>query len=173
MLIQSSLLWLIVSRFGTKSENYLNDRKALSKARHNHGITQYTFQPEDLVMLRDVESARKKLHLTFRGPFVVTGFAGSHGHSYTLRQINGEAIPRQYYGDHLKLFRLRTGHLVSGSEQVLPVYQNIRASRCKHHLPKISTSEQLIAARTTNLAFVAPLGSSGIDRIPAWLFRES
>ncbi len=73
-------------------------------------------------MLYDSKSAKKTLHPSYRGPFVVTGFGGSHGRSYTLRQINGEAIPRIYYADHLKLFKFRQGHLVTGTKEQFPAY---------------------------------------------------
>lgn len=35
-------------------------------------------------MLYDAKAARKKLHAAWRGTFVITGFGGEHGKSYTL-----------------------------------------------------------------------------------------
>jgi hypothetical protein len=82
------------------------------------------------------ESAKKKLHPVYRGPFVIAGFARSQGKSYILRQVNGDPIPRSYYRDHLKPFTLRTGYLrTKNKERILP-YQNLRAGRATYRLPK-------------------------------------
>ncbi len=83
-------------------------------------------------MLYNTKSVKKKLYPLYRGPFIITGFGGSYSRSYTLRQINSEAIPRIYYGDYLKLFKLRKGYLVTGTKEQFPVYQNIRAGKGKH-----------------------------------------
>ncbi len=73
-------------------------------------------------MLYNTKSAKKKLYSLYRGPFIITGFGSSYSRSYTLRQINNEAIPRIYYGDYLKLFKLRKGYLVTGTKEQFPVY---------------------------------------------------
>ncbi|POS82330.1 hypothetical protein EPUL_005215, partial [Erysiphe pulchra] len=41
-----------------------------------------------LVMLYDHARAKIKLHASYRGPFVVAGFAGEHKKSYLLRQVD-------------------------------------------------------------------------------------
>ncbi|RKF65485.1 hypothetical protein OnM2_007018, partial [Erysiphe neolycopersici] len=50
--------------------------------------------------------------------------------------LNGKPIPRSFLGDHLKPFKLRFRHLITGSEKRLPIYQNIRFQRYTSHLPK-------------------------------------
>jgi hypothetical protein len=82
------------------------------------------------------ESAKKKLHPAYRGPFVITAFARSQGKSYTLRQVNGDSIPRSYYKDYLKLFTLRTGYLRTKNKERILSYQNLRARRAIYRLPK-------------------------------------
>jgi hypothetical protein len=89
-----------------------------------------------MVMLYDQKSAKKKLHPAYRGPFVIAGFGRDHGKSYKLQQINGTLIPRTYYGDHFKPFRPRPKHLITGYERNLPQYQNLRAGKATHKLPK-------------------------------------
>jgi hypothetical protein len=111
--------------------------KELQKERHDLGIRrEYWFKGGDLVMIYDQKSAKKKLHPAYRGPFVINGASGDQGKSYTLRQVNGTAIPRMYYGDHLKPFRLRPDHLVTKKERLWPEYQNLRAGQGVHKLPK-------------------------------------
>lgn len=111
-------------------------RKIVQKDRHDLGITKHlTFSPGDMVMLYDHSSAKKKLHASYRGPFIIAGPAGDYGTSYRLQQINGKAIPRFFYGDHLKPFRSRTGRLVNNSEQTILSFQNTRASKRSHKLP--------------------------------------
>ncbi|KAI0995726.1 hypothetical protein K3495_g12455 [Podosphaera aphanis] len=58
------------------------------------------------------------------------------GKSYTIRQISGKHIPRHYHGDSLKRFRLREGYLVTGEEEALPVFQNIRLQKAEFKLPR-------------------------------------
>jgi hypothetical protein len=111
-------------------------RKDKEKQRYDRGIREHRFTPGQLVMLYDSKAAGKKLRPAWRGPFVITGFGGDHQKSYILRQICGTPIPRTFHGDHLKRFRLREGYLVSGREQELPVYQNIRYGTGSHRLPK-------------------------------------
>ncbi len=68
-------------------------------------------------MLYNTEFVKKKLYPSYRGLFIITRFRGSYSRSYTLRQINSEAIPRIYYSDYLKLFKLRKGYLVTGTKE--------------------------------------------------------
>jgi hypothetical protein len=117
----------------------INDRsehvKDLQKERYDKGVVEYRHKIGSYVMLYDVKSAKKKLHPAYRGPFVVSGFAGDHSKSYKLRQINGAPIARSFSGDHLKPFKLRQGHLVTQDEEKLKLYQNIRAGRAQCKLP--------------------------------------
>ena len=101
-----------------------NWRKRVLKDRHDLGIKGrgHLFNPGDLVMLYDSKSAKKKMHPAYRGPFIVVGLGGFHSKSYHLRQVNSIAVLRSFYGDHLKPFKLRTGHLVTSYEQQLPTY---------------------------------------------------
>lgn len=94
------------------------------------------YNPADLVMLYDHQQAGKKLRPIWRGPFVVTGLGEDMGKSYSLRQVYGTPIPRSYYGDSLKRFRLREGYLVTREEEGLPVFQNTRLGRSAFRLPK-------------------------------------
>ena len=86
-------------------------------------------------MFYNAKSAKKKLYPAWRGLFVITGFGGDHGKSYTLRQVDGTPILRSFHGDHLKPFRLREGYLITGHEESIPAYQNLRAGRASHKLP--------------------------------------
>lgn len=114
-----------------------NQRKILQKERHDRGVHQrITYKPGDLVMLYDYRNAKKKLVAAFRGPFVIEGKAGTYGTFYKLRQVNGKKISRSFYGDHLKPFTLRNEHLITGEEEDLPEYQNIRAGRARYTLPR-------------------------------------
>ncbi|POS81928.1 hypothetical protein EPUL_005559, partial [Erysiphe pulchra] len=100
------------------------------------GLSNHTYSPGQLVMLWDEKSAGMKLRPAWRGPFIVTGFGGDMGKSYTIRQIDGSIIPRHYYGDHLKPFRLREGYLITQEEEKIPVYQNIRLGNAAFKLPR-------------------------------------
>lgn len=108
----------------------------LRKERFDKGVRRQSFTPGQLVMLYDKKTAGQKLKPSWRGPFVVTGFGGDFGKSYTIRQIDGTPIPRTYHGDHLKRFRLREGYLATGDERELPVFQNIRAGSYSTRLPR-------------------------------------
>ena len=55
-------------------------------------------------MLYNPKSAKKKLHLAYRGLFVVTSFGSDYEKLYTLRQVEGTAISHIFYSDYLKLF---------------------------------------------------------------------
>jgi hypothetical protein len=83
------------------------------------GVNNHEYAPGDLVFLYDSSSAKKKLHPAFSGPFRISGFGGDHFRSFTLGQVNGEPIKRTFYGDHLRLFKPRTGHLVSPSVKIM------------------------------------------------------
>lgn len=89
----------------------------------------HSYKPGDLVLLHDSKASKKKFQPSFNGPFVISGYGGDHNHSYTLKQLNGKPIKRTFYGDHLRLFIPRTGHLVNSTEEELPQFQTIRAGR--------------------------------------------
>ena len=122
------------------TQNASDHQKQLRKERYDQGVREVSFTPGQLVMLYDSRSAKKKLRPAWRGPFVITGYGGDHFKSYTIRQIEGSAIPRTFHGDHLKAFRLREGYLSTGREQHLPIYQNIRLGTAKHKLPRDARS---------------------------------
>jgi hypothetical protein len=111
-------------------------RKSIEKERHDLGVNQVNYTPGQLVMLYDHKSAKKKLHPAYRGPFRIALFARDHKHTFHLQQLDQSPIPRSYSGDHFKLFQPRSGHLISQFEEALPVYQNIRASKGTHRLPR-------------------------------------
>ncbi|KAI0994673.1 hypothetical protein K3495_g13509 [Podosphaera aphanis] len=112
-------------------------QKDRAKDRHNLGVrTEHVYSPGSLVMLWDAKASGKKLRPAWRGPFVITGYGGDMELSYTLRQVNGLPIPRHYYGDHLKPFRLREGYLITREEEEIPVYQNLRLGNAAFKLPK-------------------------------------
>ncbi|POS82013.1 hypothetical protein EPUL_006779, partial [Erysiphe pulchra] len=91
--------------------------KDKSAQKHDLGIrVNHKFNPGNLVMLYDHRESGKKLRATWRGPFIITGFGGDTGRSYTLRQINGKPIPRHYHGDSIKPFRLREGYIATNKE---------------------------------------------------------
>ena len=99
-------------------------RKRVIKDRHDLGIKGrgYLFNPRDLVMLYDSKLAKKKMHLVYKGPFVVVSLGGFHSKLYHLRQVNSIAILRSFYSDHLKPFKLRIGYLVTSYKQQLLAY---------------------------------------------------
>jgi hypothetical protein len=105
--------------------------KLKQKEIHDLGVKHYAFEPGDLVILYDHGSANKKLHPAYRGPFEIADYSGDYGKSFKLQQLDGTPIPRTFYGDSLKLFKPRTGHLISKSDKDLIQYQNIRSRKGK------------------------------------------
>ena len=87
-------------------------------------------------MLYDSKFAKKKMHLAYKGPFIVIKLGGFYSKLYYLRQVNSIAIPRSFYRDYLKPFKLRTSHLVTSYKQQLPTYQKLYAGKAKYKLPK-------------------------------------
>jgi hypothetical protein len=87
-------------------------------------------------MLYNGKSAKKKMHPVYKGPFIVVRPRGFYSKSYYLRQVNSIAIPKSFYGNHLKPFKLRTSYLVTSYKQQLPTYQKLRARKAKYKLPK-------------------------------------
>lgn len=71
-----------------------------------------------------------KLKARWRGPFMIRGYGGTHGKSYTLKQFNGRNIRDLFHGNHLKLFVPRKGYLSDPTtDLVFPREQTIRAPR--------------------------------------------
>jgi hypothetical protein len=94
------------------------------------------FNPKDLIILYNSKLAKKKMHPAYKGPFIIISLRGFYSKLYYLRQVNSTLIPKSFYSDHLKPFKLQTSHLVTGYKQQLPIYQKLRARRAKHKLPK-------------------------------------
>jgi hypothetical protein len=88
------------------------------------------------MILYNRKSTKKKFYPIYRGLFVIIRFARSQGKSYTLRQVNEDFILCFYYRDHLKLFILRTRYLYTKNKKRILPYQNLRAGRATHRLPK-------------------------------------
>ena len=87
-------------------------------------------------MLYNSKFAKKKMHLAYKGPFIVISLRGFYSKSYHLRQVNSTTILKSFYKDHLKPFKLQTSHLVTSYKQQLLTYQKLRAEKAKHKLPK-------------------------------------
>jgi hypothetical protein len=95
-------------------------QKEIDAARYNKGVTRTVHHIDDLVMVYQKDTG--KLQPRWRGPFKISGYGGSHGASFTLRQINGRGIKGTFHGDHLKPFKPRTGYLAAADQhlQILP-----------------------------------------------------
>ena len=102
-------------------------QKEAMAVRYNKGIKQTTHHPGDLVMLYQEHSG--KLQPRWRGPFRISGYAGTHGLSFSLQQLNGRPIRGSFHGDHLKRFVPRSGYLSSPDDIQLLQTQTIRARR--------------------------------------------
>ena len=72
-----------------------------------------------------------KLVERWRGPFIIDGFGGDHGASYTLKTLDGKSAPNTHHGDHLRIFRPREGYLRPADEEPLKVTRNLRFRRGK------------------------------------------
>ena len=73
-------------------------------------------------MLYNSKFAKKKMHLAYKGPFVIIKLRGFYSKSYHLQQVNSIAILKSFYSDHLKPFKLRIGYLVTCYKQQLLTY---------------------------------------------------
>ena len=96
-----------------------NQRKRVLKDRHNLSIKGrgHLFNLKDLVILYDSKLAKKKMHLVYKGPFIVINLRGFYSKLYYLQQVNSIAILKSFYSDYLKPFKLQTSHLVTGYKQ--------------------------------------------------------
>ena len=72
-----------------------------------------------------------KLVERWRGPFIIDGFGGDHGASYTLKTLDGKSAPNTHHGDHLRIFRPREGYLRPTDKEPLKVTRNLRFRRGK------------------------------------------
>lgn len=102
-------------------------QKDKEKEKYDREVKNWTFQPQDLVILHQKESG--KLETRWKGPFMIEKFAGSYGKSYKTRRIGGKVIKGAFHGDHLKDFVPGRGHLRGPSESALPHNQMIRKPR--------------------------------------------
>lgn len=67
-------------------------RRQVQKEKHDLGVLQYrNYTPESLVMVYDHIHAKEKLHATYRGPFVATGYGGDNRKNFSI-QVNGETV---------------------------------------------------------------------------------
>jgi hypothetical protein len=87
-------------------------------------------------MLYNSKFAKKKMHLAYKGPFIVISLRGFYSKSYHLRQVNSTTILKSFYKDHLKPFKLQTSHLVTSYKQQLLTYQKLCARKAKYKLLK-------------------------------------
>ena len=102
-------------------------QKEADAARYDRGITRTIHHIDDLVMVYQKNTG--KLQPRWRGPFKISGYGGSHGVSFTLKQLNGRGIKGTFHGDHLKLFRARTDYSADTASIPLPDQQTIRPPR--------------------------------------------
>jgi hypothetical protein len=101
-----------------------NWRKRVLKDWHNLSIKGrgHLFNPRDLVILYDSKLAKKKMHPAYKGPFVIISPGGFYSKLCHLRQVNSIAIPKSFYKDYLKPFKLQTSHLVTSYKKQLLIY---------------------------------------------------
>ena len=94
------------------------------KDRHNLSIKGrgHFFNPKDLVILYNSKLAKKKMHLAYKGPFVIISLRGFYSKLYYFRQVNSIAILKSFYKDYLKPFKLQTSYLVTSYKQQLLTY---------------------------------------------------
>lgn len=90
-----------------------NERMKLS---YDAGTKGWKFSPGDLVMLYDNTVGAKskgggKFDVQWPGPYIVEGHAGEHQTSYRLKHIHGKTLPGAHHGNHLRLYRPRSGRL--------------------------------------------------------------
>lgn len=105
-----------------------DEKKDYEAARFNAGIREIRFMIDQPVMLFQKDVG--KLKAPWRGPFVVRGYGGTHGISYTLKQFNGRNIRGLFHGNYLKPFVPRKGYLSDpATDLVPPGEQTIRAPR--------------------------------------------
>ena len=100
--------------------------------RYDRGIRVALHQIGDLVMLWQNPDQVPKLGNRWRGPFQISGYGGTHGRTFTLKQLNGSKIRGTFHGDHLKTFVPRLGYLADpATDATLPLQQTIRRSKLR------------------------------------------
>ena len=107
------------------------DQKEREAERFNKGITKrIVHEIGSLVML--YQKKHTKLAPRWRGPFRIQGYGGTHQLSFVLVQLNGRKIRGTFHGNHLKIFKPRTGYLSDPSrEEDLLLFQTIRVPKSK------------------------------------------
>ena len=106
-------------------------RKEQEKIRYDKGVKMQYFNPGDFVLLRDSTPHLGKLTERWRGPFIIDGFGGDHGASYTLKTLDRKSAPNTHHGDHLRILRPQERYLRQTDEEPLKVTQNLRFRRRK------------------------------------------
>lgn len=131
-----------------------NKSKAVQtmKERYDRGVQAKTFVPGQYVFLRDTNLIYDKNIPRWRGPFVINGYGGEHDTSYTLRKLDGIALPNHFHGDHLRIFQERTGYLRPHDEENLPIMKSLRKVRTKV-MKKAQEKERTQQAYTKFIAY--------------------
>ena len=65
-------------------------------------IDQFRQNRSQIAPVRIPRSQAGKLEPRWRGPYIISGYGGSHKLSYILRQLHGKRIKGTFHGDHLK-----------------------------------------------------------------------
>ena len=105
--------------------------KQRMKERYDRGVIPREFTPGQFVFLRDTNLIYDKNVPRWRGPFVISGYAGEHRSSYKLKRLDGSRAPNSFHGDHLRIFNAREGYLRPANEEELTVVKNLRKQRKK------------------------------------------
>ena len=105
--------------------------KQRMKERYDRGVQPKIFVTGQYVFLRDNNLIFDKNVPRWNGPFVISGPGGEQNSSYKLRNLEGKPMPNLFHGDHLRIFRERTGYLRPANEEALPVMKNLRKVRTK------------------------------------------
>ena len=121
-LVQQHLTYLYEVR--ARIDGLSRDQKQKMKDRYDRKVKLQELSRGDYVMLYQKETG--KLEARWRGPFVITGYGGTHGVSFIISQLNGRRIKGTFHGDHLKVFQPRFGYLSTPHE---PVFSSVRTIR--------------------------------------------
>src|SRR6266498_4500113 len=106
-----------------KARVLFDQQKTKEIKQYNRRVQSTSVQIGDLAML--YQKKVSKLEIQWRDPFIVSGLEGTHGISYTLRQLNGRGIRGTFHGDYFKLFVSRSGHLFTGTEISISIQQTL------------------------------------------------
>lgn len=102
-------------------------QKEAEARKYDKGVRRAVHEIGGTVML--FQKGTGKLQPRWRGPFKISNYGGSHGTSFTLKQLNGRGIKGTFHGDDLKAFIPRTGYLKGTPGAPTPNYQTIRAPK--------------------------------------------